>query len=218
MVGDWWQSFGAGDDALMVAKRNAEVEKLNELAREVMRAEGRLGAVEIEVGEARFAAGDQVITRINDHCRQIYNRERWRVAEVDVEARTVVLDGVDTARRVSVDSAYLKEVTKDGAPALQHAYAATAYQAQGSTVDRAYVMVDPSMDKRRSTWPPRAAARRPSSTPRRRSRASGRRSRRAPAAARALSTSPAQLNATAPRPPPTTRRCALVSPASRPGS
>ena len=29
----------------------------------------------------------------------------------------------------------------------QHAYAATTYQAQGSTVDRAYVMADPSMDR-----------------------------------------------------------------------
>jgi conjugative relaxase-like TrwC/TraI family protein len=148
LVRDWWQSFGEGEDALMVAKRNAEVGKLNVLARELMKAEGRLGAQEIEVGEARFAAGDQVITRVNDHKRQIYNRERWRVAEVDVEALAVVLDGIDTARRVSVDAVYLRSANpRDGAPALQHAYAATTYQAQGATVDRAYVMADPSMDR-----------------------------------------------------------------------
>jgi conjugative relaxase-like TrwC/TraI family protein len=147
MVADWWQSFAEGEDALMVAKRNAEVAKLNELAREVMRAEGRLGSVEIEVGEGRFAVGDQVITRINDHKAEIYNRERWRVAEVDPEAQTVALDGIDTARRVCVDSVYLEARTRDDAPALQHAYAATTYQAQGATVDRAYVMADPSMDK-----------------------------------------------------------------------
>ena len=63
----------------MVAKRNVEVERLNALAREMMRAEGRLGSAEIEVGELRFAAGDQVITRVNDHRHSIYNRERWRV-------------------------------------------------------------------------------------------------------------------------------------------
>ena len=50
MVNDWWRSFGQGEDALMVAKRNAEVEKLNARARERMRAEGRLGEAEIEVG------------------------------------------------------------------------------------------------------------------------------------------------------------------------
>lgn len=148
MVADWWQSYGAGEDALMVVKRNAEVERLNGLAREVIKAEGRLGEAEIGVGEARFAAGDQVITRVNDNRAGIYNRERWRVAEVDPVAQTVVLDGIDTRRRLCVDSVYLGAVNpNDGAPALQHAYAATIYQAQGATVDRAYVMADPSMDR-----------------------------------------------------------------------
>ncbi len=148
MVGDWWRSFGEGEDALMVAKRNAEVARLNALAREVMRAEGRLGEQEIEVGEGRFAVGDQVITRVNDHRNEIYNRERWRVEAVDAEGRSVGLVGIDTARRVGVDADYLGRVNpNDGSPALQHAYAATTYQAQGSTVDRAYVMADPSMDR-----------------------------------------------------------------------
>jgi hypothetical protein len=66
MVRDWQESFAAGQDAVMIAKRNAEVRRLNAMARELRRQEGRLGAQEIEVGEARFAAGDQVITRVND--------------------------------------------------------------------------------------------------------------------------------------------------------
>lgn len=131
----------------MVAKRNAEVGQLNGLAREVMRAEGRLGDSEIEIGGVGFAAGDQVITRINDHKAQISNRERWRIESVDLESGTVVLDGIDTPGRVCVDSVYLGRVTNYGDPALQHAYAATTYQAQGATVDRAYVMADPSMDR-----------------------------------------------------------------------
>ncbi|MBS0550537.1 MAG: hypothetical protein JSR24_22490, partial [Proteobacteria bacterium] len=77
-----------------------------------------------------------------------YNRERWRIASVDPEGGTAELVGVDTDRRVAVDADYLARVNPgDGAPALQHAYAATTYQAQGSTVDRAYVMADPSMDR-----------------------------------------------------------------------
>jgi AAA domain-containing protein/TrwC relaxase len=44
MVDDWWQSFGQGEDALMIAKRNAEVAKLNALARERMRAEFGFGS------------------------------------------------------------------------------------------------------------------------------------------------------------------------------
>jgi conjugative relaxase-like TrwC/TraI family protein len=148
MVADWWQSYRQGEDALMIAKRNAEVGELNRLAREVMRAEGRLGRTEVMVGGRPFAAGDQIITRINDHADQIYNRERWRIAEVRAESGTLVLDGIDTARRVSVDSVYLQRLReRDEGPAIEHAYAATTYQAQGSTVDRAYVAADPSMDK-----------------------------------------------------------------------
>ncbi len=148
MVADWHQAFERGEDAVMVAKRNVEVERLNELAREVMRERGRLGAEEIEVGEARFAAGDQVITRVNDRQADIYNRERWTVAEVDAEQRRVVLDGVDTDRRVEIGADYLARTNPhNDAPALEHAYAVTTYSAQGTTVDRAYVMADPSMDK-----------------------------------------------------------------------
>ena len=148
MVGDWWRSYGAGEDALMIAKTNSEAQRLNALAREVVRADGGLGAVEIEVGEARFAAGDQVITRINDHRNQIYNRERWRVTEVRAESGELVLDGIDTARRVCVDSVYLGRLReRDEGPAIEHAFAATTYQAQGATVERAYVAVDPSMDR-----------------------------------------------------------------------
>lgn len=148
MVCDWHESFQTGEDAVMIAKRNAEVEKLNAMAREVRRQQGRLGAEEIEVGEARFAAGDQVITRVNDRRLDVYNRERWRVAEVDVERARVVLDGIDQAKRVELGASYLTRTNPHSdAPALQHAYAVTTYSAQGSTVERAFVMADPSMDK-----------------------------------------------------------------------
>jgi hypothetical protein len=113
-----------------------------------MRAEGKLDAEEIKVGEAAFAAGDQVITRINDQRLQVFNRERWRIAEVDAESRRLWLDGIDTCRQVCVDSVFLGRVNpRDGAAAIEHAYAATIYQAQGATLDSAFVMADPSMTK-----------------------------------------------------------------------
>jgi ATP-dependent exoDNAse (exonuclease V) alpha subunit len=112
IVADWWQSYRRGEDSQLIAKRNAEVEKLNEAARALMRSEGRLGAEEIEVGGKPFAAGDQVITRVNDHANRIYNRERWRVAEVDAGAGSLVLDGIDTRGRVCVDAVYLGRWTE----------------------------------------------------------------------------------------------------------
>ncbi|HEX7278004.1 MAG TPA: MobF family relaxase [Solirubrobacterales bacterium] len=148
MVSDWWRSFDQGGDALMIAKRNAEVRELNMLARERMKALGRLGSEEIRVGEASFAVGDQVITRINDQRQNIYNRERWRVERVDEASERLWLVGIDTRGRVCVDSDYLGRLReRDGGPAIEHAYAATTYQAQGATVDTAFVMADPSMDR-----------------------------------------------------------------------
>ncbi len=148
MVRDWLESFERGEDAVMIAKRNAEVEKLNAMAREARRQDGKLGAQEIEVGEALFAAGDQVITRVNDQRAEVFNRERWRIAEVDVEQRRVVLEGVDQAKQVELGVDYLARTNPHSEiPALEHAYAVTTYSAQGSTVDRAFVMADPSMDK-----------------------------------------------------------------------
>jgi conjugative relaxase-like TrwC/TraI family protein len=148
MVADWWRSYERGEDALMIAKRNAEVAELNALARERMKAAGGLRGEEIEVGGARFAAGDQVVTRINDQRQNIYNRERWRVEGVDPASERLWLVGIDTRGRVCVDSDYLGRLReRDGGPAIEHAYAATTYQAQGATVDTAFVMVDPSMDR-----------------------------------------------------------------------
>ena len=185
LVRDWHEAYERGEDAVMIAKRNRDVERLNATAREVRRESGQLGAEEIEIGEARFAAGDRVITRVNDRGAEIYNRERWRIAEVDAEQRRVVLDCIDHARRVEVEADYLTRTNPHSdAPALEHAYAMTTYSAQGTTVDQAFVMVDPSMDKQELyVAASRSSRARPSSTRRRRFRATARRSRRCPIAA-----------------------------------
>jgi hypothetical protein len=132
----------------MIAKLNSEREHLNARARELLRAEGRLGAEEVEVGGRPFAAGEDVITRVNDQRAGIFNRERWRIEAVDPAAGAVELVGIDTARRLCVDADYLGRVNPaDGAPALERGYAATIYQAQGTTLDSAFVMADPSLDR-----------------------------------------------------------------------
>ncbi|MDQ2629800.1 MAG: hypothetical protein M3Y75_02335 [Actinomycetota bacterium] len=118
------------------------------LGRARVKTAGCLGDDEIEVGGARFAAGDQVITQINDQRAQIFNRERWRVAEVDAASERLVGRKIDTRGRVCVDSDYLGRLReRDGGPAIEHAFAATTYQAQGATVDTAFVTADPSMDR-----------------------------------------------------------------------
>jgi conjugative relaxase-like TrwC/TraI family protein len=148
IVADWWEARRKGEDALMIARANSERAHLNERARELLRSEGRLGSEEIEVGGRRFATGEEVITRVNDQSARIYNRERWTVEAVDAERRRMTLAGVDAERRVEVDAAYLSRTNPaDGAPAVEPGYAATIYQAQGATLDSAFVMADPGMDR-----------------------------------------------------------------------
>jgi AAA domain len=148
IVADWWEARRRGEDALMIARSNSERARLNERARELLASEGRLGPEEIEVGRRRFAAGEEVITRVNDQKARIYNRERWRVEAVDAEAGTMTLAGIDADRLAVVDPGYLGKVNPaDGAPAIEPGYAATIYQAQGATLDSAFVMADPSMDR-----------------------------------------------------------------------
>jgi ATP-dependent exoDNAse (exonuclease V) alpha subunit len=146
IVADWFEAYSQGEDALMIAKRRAEVAELNAAARRALGDAGLLGASEIEVGEERFAVGDLVVTRVNSTRHGAHNRERWQVTDVDPRAGRVELQGVDDSRSVVLDADYLARRTpRDDAPALQHCYAATIYVAQGSTVDRAFVCADPSL-------------------------------------------------------------------------
>jgi conjugative relaxase-like TrwC/TraI family protein len=148
IVADWWRSRKQGEDALMIARANSERQHLNERARELLRSEGRLGAEEIEVGGRRLAVGEEVITRVNDQRARIYNRERWSVESVDADKGRMTLAGIDTDRTVEVDRRYLDRTNAaDGAPAVEPGYAATIYQAQGATLDSAFVMADPGMDR-----------------------------------------------------------------------
>ena len=141
MLADWHHDFATGADAVMIARRNHDVDDLNHQARELRRSEGALGAAEVIVGERAFAAGDRVQTRINKE--GVTNRERWDVTGADPAARTITLRRVGgDERTITLGPAYLDRRTDDGGPALEYAYALTKFGAQGKTVDRAYPLLD----------------------------------------------------------------------------
>jgi conjugative relaxase-like TrwC/TraI family protein len=148
IVADWYESYSQGSDAVMICQRNTEVQRLNEIARTVLRDHGQLGEPEIEVGGDGFAVGDQVVTRVNASGNGVTNRMRWRVAAVDPERQQLTLDCLDRNFRVELGPGYLEQVNpSSGAPALQHAYAANLYIAQGATFDRAFVIADASLSQ-----------------------------------------------------------------------
>ena len=151
------------------------------MAREVRKQEGKLGAQEIEVGEARFAAGDQVITRVNDRSRGHLQPR----ALADRRGRRRAAPRRPRRHRPGEASRGRRRVPGPDQPALRGPGARARLRGDDllgagqrrSTAPSSWPI--PRWTSRSSTSPPRAAARRPTSTRPRRSRPTARRSRRA---------------------------------------
>ncbi len=117
----------------MLAHRRADVDDLNQRARDLAATNGRLGADELHAGGRAYAAGDQVLARRNDRQLGVINGARGVVSGIDPQQRRVDVD-FDRAGPVSLDARYLD----DGH--LDYGYAMTAHAAQGLTVDKTFVL------------------------------------------------------------------------------
>jgi hypothetical protein len=109
------------------------VGELNEFARQLMDADGRLGADRISFAEHEFATGDRVVCLRNSHRLGVTNGTAGTVERVDRDARTVTM-ATDRGPTTELSRAYLQ------AGNLRHAYALTGHAAQGLTVERAFVL------------------------------------------------------------------------------
>ena len=130
LVNDWSRAKG---EAVMIAARRADVRDLNDRARQLIKAQGRLGQDELEAAGRAFAERDRVIGTRNDRQRGILNGQRGTVTRIDRRHQSVTVR-LNNGRDVTLDSGYLAEGK------LDHAYALTAHKAQGATVDRAFVL------------------------------------------------------------------------------
>lgn len=143
---DWYRAFAAGEDAVMIARRIRDVGDLNARAREFLRAEGHLGEKEVSVGGERFAAGERIVTRVNNS--QVSNRERWEVVGVDAEQKYLKLRRLGgDERQVILGPEYLARRTERGEPAIQHAYALTTYATEGKTFESTFAFLDPGLSR-----------------------------------------------------------------------
>jgi ATP-dependent exoDNAse (exonuclease V) alpha subunit len=125
-------------DAVMLAVRRRDVAELNARARQLMRANGKLGDDELVVhsdgvGTRAFAVGDLAVAQINDFWRSgLVNGSRGVIAAVDTTTRTLVIE--TAAGRHAVDALYL------AAGGLDHGYALTVHKAQGLTTGQAFLL------------------------------------------------------------------------------
>jgi len=131
MVSDWWHSHRAGDHVLMIAHRRRDVAALNAAAREVLRAAGRLGNDEVVTPQRVFAIGDRVIAGRNDSRRGVVNGLAGTLTAIAADRLVVAFDGRSP---IELPRSYAEH------GCLDHAYAITAHRAQGTTVDRAFVL------------------------------------------------------------------------------
>ena len=136
LVTDWWSSGGPGG-GIMIALRRSDVRRLNQLARVEMRNAGRLGDMELVVGDEGFSVGDAVVLRRNDSRLGVVNGDRGTVRTIG--PRSLVVATGD--RVLELDAAYLTQTTVHGDPVIAHGYAVTGHVAQGLTTDRAFVLV-----------------------------------------------------------------------------
>ncbi len=134
LLADWWEH--ARDDLagnVMLALRRRDVTDLNQLARSLMVADGRLGTERLTIPGREFAAGDRVVCLRNSDLLRVKNGTTGTVEQVDLDRRTLTVS-TDRGPTVEVSRRYLE------AGNVRHAYALTGHAAQGLTVERAFVL------------------------------------------------------------------------------
>ena len=143
---DWHTRFAVGEDAVMIARRVRDVAELNARARDLLRAEGKLGEAHVTVGAEEFAVGDRLVTRVNS--RAVSNRERWEVIGVDASETHLKLRRLGGDERVIITApSYLEKRTDRNEPAVLNANALTTYATESKTFDSAFSLLDAGISR-----------------------------------------------------------------------
>jgi Ti-type conjugative transfer relaxase TraA len=156
LIEEWAKHLAVEPDgsSLILAHTRADVRDLNDRARHVLKDRGELGAevsvtvtrdvgqrdgtVVVESSKRSLAPGDRVMFLKNNRDLCVKNGSLGTVAEVTGDGIAVQLDGKQR-REVEFRIADYS--------ALDYGYAATIHKAQGATVERAFVLATPGMDR-----------------------------------------------------------------------
>lgn len=130
----WAGDMTAGKDAVLLAWRRADVDALNQAARQRMAEVGRLHGLALVAGGGRsYQAGDAVIALAPLANRSLVTSERATVTGVDPERRRLAVC-------TGGGRAVLLEAPDLAADRLEHGYAITVHRSQGATFDTAHVL------------------------------------------------------------------------------
>jgi len=142
LLARWARDAKAEPDGaqLVLAFTRADVLELNTAIRTLRQQTGQLGeSAEIATsqGAKAFSVHDRVRFMRNEKSLGVKNGSLGTIEGIDGGVLTVRLDGAD--RALVVDTKFYAH--------LDHGYAATVHKAQGSTVDRTYVLATPHFDR-----------------------------------------------------------------------
>jgi len=124
---------------IILAHSNADVQTLNQAVRNARMERGDLAEAanfKTERGGREFADGDRIVFLKNDRALGVKNGTLGTVERAE-----------DGGLAVRLDSGERREFHADKYAAVDHGYAVTIHKAQGVTVDRAYLLATPGMDR-----------------------------------------------------------------------
>lgn len=143
LIDDWWAAENAGQHTLLLAGRRSDVADLNARARAKLHSVGRLRGDRVVVGDRSFVVGDRVLALRNDYDLGLLNGTLATVTATDDNLGVLTVEA-DDGRTVRVPANYIT------AGHLTYGYAMTIHKAQGTTVDRTFLLADHLLDRERA--------------------------------------------------------------------
>ena len=137
----WLANRERGISQLILTATNADAALVNAAARARLKELGALGhetILAVDDGPTAFAVGDRIVFRRNDRKLGVKNGTVATVTAITGSRMSVNIEG-HAPRVLVVDLANY--------PHLSHGYGLTIHKSQGATVDRAYVLAAPNMDR-----------------------------------------------------------------------
>ncbi|MBX4967357.1 Ti-type conjugative transfer relaxase TraA [Rhizobium binae] len=142
-----------GDELLVLAHTNDDVRKLNEALRQVMAGEGALSdsrTFRTARGAREFAVGDRIIFLENARFLEPRARRSSPQYVKNGMLGTVISTGDKRGEvliSVRLDNGHKVVFSEDSYRNVDHGYAATIHKAQGTTVERTFVLATGMMDQ-----------------------------------------------------------------------
>ena len=142
LLRDWKaEALETPRQAIILASRNTDATALNELAQRARYRAGELHGKPFQVGAGLFFVGDRIIFTRNCPQLQVFNGQMATLA--DARANAIAAE-LDCGRTLLFSPARY--------PHLQLAYALNTHKAQGLTVERAFVYLDPTTQSRETAY------------------------------------------------------------------